>query len=87
MNGIGPIAESARPAFRRRGNMADLKVFAKTVEDEALTQVNLLLSQDAFRDCKVHIMPDVHVGKGCVIGETVEVERIIAPVYNFKASE
>ena len=46
--------------------MSNLKVYAKTIEDEALEQINTLLSQDAFKDCKVRIMPDVHAGKGCV---------------------
>lgn len=44
--------------------MSNLKVYAKTIEDEALEQINTLLSQDAFKDCKVRIMPDVHAGKG-----------------------
>ena len=47
--------------------MSNLKVYAKTIEDEALEQINTLLSQDAFKDCKVRIMPDVHAGKGCVL--------------------
>ena len=38
--------------------MSNLKVYAKTIEDEALEQINTLLSQDAFKDCKVRIMPD-----------------------------
>ena len=50
--------------------MSNLKVYAKTIEDEALEQINTLLSQDAFKDCKARIMPDVHAGKGCVIGFT-----------------
>ena len=52
--------------------MSNLKVYAKTIEDEALEQINTLLSQDAFKDCKVRIMPDVHAGKGCVIGFTAD---------------
>jgi len=52
--------------------MSDLKVFAKTVEQEALDQIGLLLAQPAFNDCKVRIMPDVHAGKGCVIGFTAD---------------
>ncbi len=59
--------------------MADLKVFAKTVEDEALSQVNLLLSQEAFRGCKVRIMPDVHAGKGCVIGFAADLGDKVIP--------
>lgn len=59
--------------------MPDLKIFAKTVEQEAIDQVNLLLSQAAFRDCKVRIMPDTHAGKGCVIGFTANLGDKVIP--------
>lgn len=50
--------------------MKDLKIFTNNIEKEAVDQINLLLEQDAFKDSKVRIMPDVHAGKGCVIGFT-----------------
>lgn len=50
--------------------MKDLKIFTNNIEEEALNQINLLLEQEAFKDCKVRIMPDVHAGAGCVIGFT-----------------
>lgn len=48
--------------------MSDLKIFANSVEAEALRQCEEIMTTDAFKDAKVRIMPDVHVGKGCVIG-------------------
>ena len=59
--------------------MINLKVYAKTIEDEALEQINTLLSQDAFKDCKVRIMPDVHAGKGCTIGTTMTIKDKAVP--------
>ena len=50
--------------------MRDLKIFTTNIEQQAIDQINLLLSQDAFKDCKIRIMPDVHAGAGCVIGFT-----------------
>ena len=50
--------------------MKDLKIFTKNIEDKALQQINELLEQEAFTNCKIRIMPDVHAGKGCVIGFT-----------------
>lgn len=50
--------------------MKDLKIFTKNIEEIAKEQINLLLDQEAFKDCKVRIMPDVHAGAGCVIGFT-----------------
>jgi len=57
----------------------NLKIYAKTIEPEALAQIRLLLSQSAFRDCKVRIMPDVHAGKGCVIGFTANLGDKVIP--------
>lgn len=50
--------------------MKNLKIFTKNIEQEALDQINELLNQEAFKDSKIRIMPDVHAGKGCVIGFT-----------------
>ena len=50
--------------------MKDLKIFTDDIEEEAINQINELLGQGAFKDSKIRIMPDVHAGKGCVIGFT-----------------
>ena len=50
--------------------MKNLKIFTKNIEQEAIDQINELLNQEAFKDSKIRIMPDVHAGKGCVVGFT-----------------
>lgn len=50
--------------------MKDLKIFTTNIEEKAKEQIDLLLEQEAFKNCKVRIMPDVHAGAGCVIGFT-----------------
>lgn len=50
--------------------MKDLKIFTNNIEQSAKEQIDLLLEQEAFKDCKIRIMPDVHAGAGCVIGFT-----------------
>lgn len=57
----------------------DLKIFTDNIEPEAQDQISLLLSQDAFKECKVRIMPDVHAGKGCVIGFTADLGDKVIP--------
>ena len=59
--------------------MKDLKIFTNNIEKEAIEQINLLLEQEPFRDCKVRIMPDVHAGKGCVIGFTADLGNKVIP--------
>lgn len=59
--------------------MSDLKIFTNNIEPEALDQIYTLVKQPAFKDCKVRIMPDVHAGKGCVIGFTADLGDKIIP--------
>ena len=59
--------------------MSDLKIFAKTIDEKSRAQVYTLLAQDAFKDCKVRIMPDVHAGVGCVIGFTADLGDKVIP--------
>lgn len=57
----------------------NLKIFTKNIEEKALTQINNLVKQPAFSDCKIRIMPDVHAGAGCVIGFTANLGDKIIP--------
>ena len=59
--------------------MRDLKIFTDNIEQEAIDQINVLLEQPAFADCKVRIMPDVHAGAGCVIGFTADLGDKVIP--------
>ena len=59
--------------------MSNLKIFTENIEDKALEQVNMLLEQEPFKNCKVRIMPDVHAGKGCVIGFTADLGNKVIP--------
>jgi len=59
--------------------MKNLRIFTNNVEEEAIKQIDLLLEQGPFKDCKVRIMPDVHSGKGCVIGFTADLGNKVIP--------
>lgn len=59
--------------------MKNLKIFTDDIEQEAVDQINLLLDQEPFKNCKVRIMPDVHAGKGCVIGFTANLGDKVIP--------
>lgn len=59
--------------------MKDIKVFTDNIDDKAVEQINLLLEQEAFKKSKIRIMPDVHAGKGCVIGFTGDLGDKVIP--------
>ena len=60
------------------GKYNSAKVFIDQVEDVCIEQIQGLLNLEAFREAQVRVMPDCHVGKGCVIGFTADLgDRII----------
>lgn len=59
--------------------MKNIKIFTNNIEEKAKQQIDLLLEQEPFKDCKIRIMPDVHAGAGCVIGFTGNLGDKIIP--------
>lgn len=56
-----------------------VRIFAKTIEDEALSQIEKMANSEAYKGCKICIMPDCHAGKGCTIGTVVELDDKVVP--------
>lgn len=56
-----------------------VKIFAKTIEQEALTQIVELANYEPYLDSKIRIMPDVHAGAGCTIGTTMTINNVVTP--------
>lgn len=56
-----------------------IKIYAKTIEQETLEQLNKIQQSPAFKNEKIRIMPDVHAGKGCVIGFTSTFSNKVIP--------
>lgn len=61
------------------GKYGAAKIFTDLVEEKAIEQAWTLMNQEFVNGCKVRMMPDIHSGKGCVIGTTMEVKDKICP--------
>ena len=48
----------------------DLIIYTENIDPEAVNQIYELIRLAPFDNAKVRIMPDVHYGKGCVVGFT-----------------
>ena len=57
----------------------DVKIFAKTIEQEARDQIIRLQRHPVSDGSKVRIMPDVHAGAGCTIGTTMTITDKVCP--------
>ena len=55
------------------------KIFAKTIENEALAQIEKMSACEAYKACEIRIMPDCHAGKGCTIGTVIDVQDRVVP--------
>jgi len=62
-----------------QGEYAKAKVFTDKLEPTAQSQIESLCNQSFAKDAQIRIMPDVHSGKGCVIGLTMTVKDKIVP--------
>ncbi len=54
-------------------------VFNDNVDAESHRQIREFCNQEIFGDARIRIMPDVHAGKGCVIGYTANLGEKVVP--------
>ena len=62
-----------------RGKFNTALCYTDELEELAAGQIRSVCDQEAFRDCRIRIMPDVHAGKGCTIGTTMTIRDKIVP--------
>jgi len=65
--------------FELNSKYGEVKIFAETIEQEAISQIISIANSPLGEDAHVRIMPDAHAGKGCVIGTTMKYEGKICP--------
>ena len=53
--------------------------YTSAVEPAAREQILAVCDQEAFKDSRIRIMPDVHAGVGCTIGTTMTITDRIVP--------
>lgn len=62
-----------------KGKYNQAKVFTNELEPKAKEQIEELLNEEFVADSIIRIMPDVHVGAGCVIGTTMTIKDKVVP--------
>ena len=61
------------------GAYASAVIYTDIIEDTAEEQIKLLCDQPFAKGSRIRIMPDVHAGKGCVIGFTADLGEMVIP--------
>ena len=72
------MSSSVKPILVK-GKYNEAIVYAKALEASCDSKIRQYLDHPAFADTKVRIMPDVHLGKGTVIGWTATYNSLIIP--------
>ena len=57
----------------------EIIVYAKTVEQEAISQIMEMANSPLGENAHIRIMPDCHAGAGCVIGTTMKITDKVCP--------
>lgn len=61
------------------GKYSQAVVYTDNIEETAAEQLETLCSQPFAQGSKIRVMPDVHAGKGCVIGFTADLGEMVIP--------
>lgn len=62
-----------------KGKYSEAVVYTDIIEEGAIQQIKELCDIEAFSKSKIRVMPDVHKGKGCVIGFTANLGDKVIP--------
>lgn len=62
-----------------KGKYGKATIYAETVELDLVNQCKTVLDQKMTEGRNIAIMPDTHIGKGCMIGTTMEVGDEVCP--------
>ena len=62
-----------------KGTCSSAIVYTDIIEETAEEQIKLLCDQPFVKGSRIRIMPDVHAGKGCVIGFTADLGDMVIP--------
>ena len=57
----------------------EIVIYAKTVEQDAISQIVEMANSPLGENAHIRIMPDCHAGAGCVIGTTMKITDKVCP--------
>lgn len=65
--------------YQIQGSHTKAEVFGSDLDDVTIGQITQLCNTAWLKDHKIAIMPDAHMGKGCTIGTTIQLQDKVAP--------
>lgn len=63
----------------KRNNGNNIKIFTDDIDENTYNQIDHFGSYDVYKDSKIRIMPDCHMGSGCTIGTTMTINDKVSP--------
>ena len=65
--------------FKIQGKYNEAMVYASTIEESAIKQLQAICDMEVYTHNKIAVMPDVHAGTGCTIGTTMTLHGAVTP--------
>lgn len=62
-----------------KGRYNEAYIYTDIIEESAISQIQELCDNEAFKDSKIRMMPDVHTGASCTIGTTLTLTNKVVP--------
>ena len=62
-----------------KGKYSEAQIYTDFVGEDTINQLYEILNQEFTKGSKIRIMPDCHIGKGCVIGTTMTITDKVVP--------
>ena len=75
----GPVGKGITIVIEVKGKFNTALCYTPVLDGKAEEQIRLVCDEEAFRDSKIRIMPDVHAGKGCTIDTTMTITNNVFP--------
>ena len=75
----GPVGKGITIVIEVKGKFNTALCYTPALDGKAEERIRLVCDEEAFRDSKIRIMPDVHAGKGCTIGTTMTITDKVVP--------
>lgn len=61
--------------FTLTGSKTTARVYANTIDDVTIGQIQQMTNEDAMENTNIAIMPDSHFGKGSTVGTTIQLPK------------
>ncbi|WP_416326372.1 RtcB family protein [[Eubacterium] hominis] len=62
-----------------KGNYTNAIIYCDELDEASISQIYQVCNQKSMENCKIVMMPDVHMGSSCCVGTTIQLSDCVIP--------